>query len=186
MSKTEASGVGIGARDLALCGLFGAAALLLPFLFHLVHLGRVFMPMYLPLVALGFLVRPGPAAVTALITPLLSGALTGMPPFFPPIAPAMAVELACMVLLIALVKQRWAGANDWLLLCAVLAFGRVVYVALIYGVSIVIALPPHFMAGLSLASGWPGLILMLLVVPPVARLGRTLALAPSQGRGKQT
>jgi len=68
-------------RDLARCGLFGAAALLLPVLFHLLHLGHVFMPMYLPLVALAFFASPTPAAVTALLTPLLSGAVTGMPPF---------------------------------------------------------------------------------------------------------
>ncbi|MFO7652386.1 MAG: ECF transporter S component, partial [Candidatus Krumholzibacteriia bacterium] len=62
----------LSARELAFCGLFGAAALLLPVLFHVVHLGRLFMPMYLPLVALAFFVRPLPAAVTALMTPLLS------------------------------------------------------------------------------------------------------------------
>ena len=41
-------------RELAYSGVFGAAALLLPVLFHLVRLGAVFMPMYLPLVALAF------------------------------------------------------------------------------------------------------------------------------------
>ena len=76
-------------RERAYCGLFGAAALLLPVLFHVLHVGHVFMPMYLPLVALAFFVRPGAAAVTALLVPLLSGAVTGMPPFMPPVAPVM-------------------------------------------------------------------------------------------------
>jgi len=87
-------------RDLAYCGLFGAAALLLPVLFHLVHLGHIFMPMYLPLVTLAFFVRPGMSALTALVVPLLSGAVTGMPPFYPPVAPVMSVELALMALII--------------------------------------------------------------------------------------
>ena len=75
-------------RDLAYAGLFGAAALLLPVLFHLVHLGHIFLPMFLPLLALAFLVRPAPAAVTAAITPLLSAAVTGMPPWVPPSRPS--------------------------------------------------------------------------------------------------
>ena len=66
-------------RELAYCGLFGAAALLLPVLFHLIHLGHMFMPMYLPLVALAFFVRPGMAALTAVLVPLISGVATGMP-----------------------------------------------------------------------------------------------------------
>ncbi len=162
-------------RDLAYCGLFGAAALLLPFLFHVVHLGHVFMPMYLPLVALGFFARPAPAAVTALITPVLSGAVTGMPPFFPPVAPCMAVELALMVGLIAIVKQRWPRANETMVLIPVLLLGRGIYVGLVYGFSLAIKLPAGFMAGLSLLGGWPGLILMVLVVPALARAGRKIA-----------
>lgn len=175
----------ITSRDLAYCGLFGAAALLLPFLFHLVHLGHVFMPMYLPLVALGFFARPAPAAVTALITPLLSGAVLGMPPFFPPIAPSMAFELAAMVGLIALIKQRWPRANEWAVLVPVLLLGRVIYVALVYGTSVFIKLPPAFMAGVSLISGWPGLILMAVVVPPVARVGRSI-IRPVAGAERNT
>jgi hypothetical protein len=159
-------------RELAYCGLFGAAALLLPVLFHLLHLGRVFMPMYLPLCALAFFVRPLPAAVTAALVPLLSGAVTGMPPFYPPVAVFMAIELAAMAALIAFCVGRWPRANEWLVLIPVLLFGRVLYVALVYGFSLVIRLPAGFMAGLSFLSGWPGLILMAVVVPPVARVGR--------------
>ena len=79
-------------RELALGGLLGAAALLLPTVFHLVHLGSLFMPMYAPLCLLAFLVSARIAASAALIVPLMSGLLTGMPPFYPPIAPVMSVE----------------------------------------------------------------------------------------------
>ena len=159
-------------RELAYCGLFGAASLLLPTLFHLVHLGHVFMPMYLPLCTLPFFVRPLPAATTAALVPVLSGAVTGMPPFYPPVAVFMAIELALMAWLIALVVRRWPMANEWLVLIPVLVLGRVLYVGLVYGFSLVIALPAGFMAGLSLLSGWPGIILMAVVVPSVARVGR--------------
>lgn len=173
-------GTRLSPRELAYCGLFGAAALLLPVLFHLVRLGHVFMPMYLPLMALAFFVRPLPAAVTALLTPLLSAALTGMPPLFPPVALFMALELAAMAGLVALVRRRWPGANEWLVLLPVLLFGRVLYVGLVYLFALAVELPAGFLAGVSLLSGWPGLILMMVVIPPIARVGRQLA--PARAR----
>jgi len=165
------AGYGLSARETAFCGLFGAAALLLPVLFHVIHLGHVFMPMYLPLVALAFFVRPMPAAVTALATPLISGAATGMPPFYPPVAVFMAVELAVMAALIAAAVRRWPSANEWLVLVPVLLIGRAIYLGLVYAFSLVIDLPAGFMAGLSLVRGWPGIVLMAAVVPLIARAG---------------
>jgi hypothetical protein len=157
------------ARDLAFCGLFGAAALLLPAVFHLVRLGHVFMPMYLPLVTLAFFVPARQAAATALIVPLLSGAVTGMPPFYPPVAVFMSIELAVMGALIAAVVTRRPRADERLVLIPVLLFGRALYVGLVYAFSLAIGLPPGFMAGLSFFGGWPGLLLMIAAVPPVVR-----------------
>ena len=162
-------------RELAYCGVLGAAALTLPFLFHVLHLGHIFMPMYLPLVTLAFFVRPGPAALTGFLAPLLSGAVTGMPPFYPPVAILMAVELAVMAGVIAWVTTRWPQANAWVLLLTVLTSGRILYVVGVYAVALVLDLPAGFLAGASLLSGWPGVVLMLVVVPPIARRhqGRT-------------
>lgn len=159
-------------RELARCGLFGAAALLLPLLFHLVRLGHVFMPMYLPLVALAFLVRPGPAALTGLVTPLLSGVATGMPPFYPPVAVCMAVELAAMAALIGLTQRRWSRLGVYPVLLPTLLLGRVLHVALVYLFARLLELPAGFLAGLSLLGAWPGLLLMAVVIPPLVRLVR--------------
>lgn len=178
------------AHDLAYCGLFGAAALLLPVVFHILHIGHVFMPMYLPLVALAFFVPPLPAAVTALVVPVLSGAVTGMPPFYPPVAVFMSLELAAMAAIIAAVVRRRPRVNEWLVLAPVLLFGRALYIGLVYAFSLLIDLPAKFMAGLSLLAGWPGVVLMLVVVPPVAglrpgrRSGRAAAERAGGSRGK--
>jgi ubiquinone/menaquinone biosynthesis C-methylase UbiE len=158
------------ARDLAYCGLFGAAALLFPAVFHLVRLGHVFMPMYLPLVTLAFFVPPLPAVATAFVVPLLSGAVTGMPPFYPPVAVFMSLELAVMSALIAAVVTRRPKVDARLVLVPVLLLGRVLYVALVYAFSSAIRLPAEFMAGLSFLGGWPGIVLMIVVVPPIAGL----------------
>ena len=168
-------------RDLAYCGLFGAAALLLPVLFHILHVGHVFMPMYLPLVTLAFFVRPGSAALTALLVPLLSGAVTGMPPFVPPIAPVMAVELAVVAVVIGALRRGFPRLPVWAVLALALAVGRVVNAGLLYGAARVMNVPAGFVAGISLLSGWPGLALMIAVIPQIVRLSA----APSRAKGKE-
>jgi hypothetical protein len=155
----------IDPREIARCGLFGAAALLLPVVFHVLQLGKVFMPMYLPLVALGFFVRPAPAATTAFVTPILSALFTGMPPFFPPIAIVMAAELALMAALISVVTQLRPRWHPLAVLVPVLGLGRVFSFGVMLAVASWLDLPAAFVAGLSLVSGWPGLILMVFVVP---------------------
>ena len=159
-------------REFAYCGLFGAAALLLPVLFHLIHIGHIFMPMYLPLVTLAFFVRPGPAALTALVVPLLSGAATGMPPFYPPVAPVMALELALMAGIIGTVRLILPRINTLILLIPVLAIGRIAGAALLYLIAGVIGLPATFVAGIALLSGWPGLLIMIVAIPTIVRLSR--------------
>ena len=169
-------------RELALAGLFGAAALALPFLFHLVHLGSLFLPMYLPLVTLALLVRPAPAGVTAVATPLLSAALTGMPPFWPPIAFLMAIELGAMTVVLSALRRRWPQGSTLLVLAPVLILGRLLSVGLVYLSAQAMTLPAGFLASVSFLSGWPGVILMLVVVPGVVRLvdGHRAAQLPSR------
>ena len=157
-------------RELAYCGLFGAAALLMPVLFHLIQLGHLFMPMYLPLVALAFFVRPGMAALTAALVPLISGAATGMPPFYPPIAPVMAMELAAMAVMIGSCRLLFPRVPALVILIPALAFGRGINAGLMYLVACCMKLPAAFVAGISFLSGWPGMILMLVVIPAIVKL----------------
>ena len=157
-------------RELAYSGVFGASGLLLPVLFHAVHLGSIFMPMYLPLMALAFFVRPALAALTALVVPLLSGTLTGMPPFYPPVAPAMAFELAVMAFCASAIHQRWPRLHVLTVLVPVLVLGRLLNSGTMYAFSRLLELPAAFVAGISFVAGWPGLLLMLLVIPPVCRV----------------
>jgi hypothetical protein len=160
-------------RELAFGGMFGAAALVFPFFFHVLHLGHIFMPMYIPLMAMPFFVRPLTAALAGGMAPLLSALLTGMPPLFPPVAPAMAIELAAMAGGLAFLRRRWPAAPVFLHLLFVLVIGRFLNAGLLYASSLWLDLPAAFIAGISFISGWPGLILMMVVIPPIARV-RTL------------
>jgi hypothetical protein len=162
------------ARELAYGGLFGAAALALPFLFHLLHLGHIFMPMYIPIMALSFFVRARMAALVGMLIPLLSALTTGMPPLFPPVALAMSVELALMAGLLALLRQRSPDFPVLGHVLPVLLVGRVVNAVMLYAVAALISLPPAFVAGISFIAGWPGLLVMLVILPAVARVSAGL------------
>lgn len=162
----------ISPRELAYGGLFGAAGLTLPILFHLLHLGHVFMPMYLPLMALAFFASPRVCAATAFVTPLLSAVLTGMPPFYPPVVVAMSMELAVMSALASWAYRRWSGSVLFVLI-PVLLLGRVFQAGSGYLLGLLIDLPPRFLSVVSVVSGWPGLVLMVLVIPPLVRLVRS-------------
>jgi hypothetical protein len=166
-------------RDIAYCAVFGAAAMLLPVIFHVFHLGSIFMPMYLPLVTLAFFVGPVPAATTAILLPLISGALTGMPPFFPPVAFIMSIELSIMCTIIALCNNRFVKVNKLFILVPTLVIGRLTGVALIYLMAVFMKLPAKFVAGASLLSGWPGIVLMVVAIPSVLRLSRVIGVQHS-------
>ena len=163
-------GLRLSPRELAYAGAFGAAALVLPVVFHALHLGRAFLPMYLPLMALAFFVRPAVAATTAVLVPLGSALATGMPPMTPPVAPLMALELAAMAAAIGLLRERRPETPAVLLLVPVLVMGRVASAALALVVYRALGLPAAPMAGLALVSVWPGVLLMLLVIPPLVKL----------------
>jgi hypothetical protein len=172
MGDQVTSPLPVSPRELAFAGLFGAAALALPVLFHLVHLGHVFMPMYIPLMVLPFFVRWGMSGLTALMIPMISALLTGMPPLMPPVAPVMAIELAAMAAALAALRARWPSAHPLLLLTPVLVMGRLLNGGLMYLAALALGMPATITAGISLLAGWPGVILMLIVVPPIAVLSR--------------
>jgi hypothetical protein len=159
----------MSARDLAFAGMFGAASLLLPVIFHLLQLGHALMPMYIPLVALAFLVKAPVAVTTAMLIPLLSAAVTGMPPLYPPIAPIMALELAFMCGLIATAIRKRPGLPALVVLAPALIAGRFLNFALSYAAALLLELPSQFVGTLSFVAGWPGVLLMILVIPPLVR-----------------
>ena len=88
-----------------------------------------------------------------------------MPPFMPPVAPVMALELALMALMIGVLRQAVPRMPVWCLLALALAVGRIVNASLFYVAARILELPAGFVAGISLLSGWPGLLLMLAVIP---------------------
>ena len=113
-----------------------------------------------------------PAMLTALLLPLLSGAITGMPPFYPPIAFIMSIELATMCGIIAYVRVLFPKLHELIIFIPILLVGRCIGVGLIYLMALLMKLPAKFIAGVSLLSGWPGIILMIVAIPAIIRISR--------------
>jgi len=95
-----------------------------------------------------------------------------MPPFYPPVAPAMSVELALMAMMIGILRFWFPRAHVLIVLIPVLVIGRVVSAGLLYLVARYMGLPATFVAGISLLSGWPGIMLMLFAIPAIVRLSK--------------
>ena len=165
------------ARELSLAGLLGALALLLPVVFHALGgpaLGRVFLPMHLPIIVAGFVVGPPTAAGLGIVVPLLSSALTGMPPL--PLAPLMSVELMMKAGVASLVYRvlrlpMWVALPlalvvDWMVLALAAALA-----GHLFGID---ASPLTYVGGV-IVVGLPGTLAQLLVVPlGVAAIERRL------------
>ncbi len=154
------------AKDLALGGMMGALGVLLPIAFHsIAGAGPVFLPMYLPVLACGLLVSSWEVAlIVGVLTPFVSGALTGMPPMIPH-APVMAVELGALAVTACL--ARGLGANVWVA-SVVALLARAVLRPLIYVVGadwLGIDAPFTVWAFVAILEGWPGMALLLSVVP---------------------
>jgi hypothetical protein len=160
---------GLDLREISRAALVTAAGLALPWVFHALRLGHVFLPMYLPLLVGAFVLRPRTAVAAAAATPLVSAAATGMPPFFPPVAAWMSVELGLMAGIAALVHRRRV-LPPWAIVAVVLVVGRLAYALLVYGTGLWLDLPARAVTIVSLLAGWPGMILALVAVPAAVRL----------------
>jgi len=161
------------ARDLALGGMLLALAVLVPILFHAVGwAGKVFLPMHLPVLMAGLLLPPGIAAAVGFLAPLTSAALTGMPPLVP-FALLMAPELATLaaVASVVYVRARPLRGGVWLALLAAMVAGRCVTSLEILAVAPLLGFHKSVFAYVILgaATGTPGLILQLTVVPAAMR-----------------
>lgn len=150
------------ARDLALGGLFGALAIVIPIAFHALGsgLGPLFLPMYYPILALGLLASWQVALAVGVLAPVLSMAFTGMPP--PPLAVIMACELAALGAIASLMRSWRVGI--WLSAFISLIASRVV------GIGIVVAVLPLFgihreYAIVGFIGSFPGIIILLTVIP---------------------
>ena len=149
-------------RKLVMAAMCAALGVVLPQAFHMVpNAGSVLLPMHIPVLLCG--------VACGILAPLLSSLLTGMPPAA--YLPSMLCELAAYGLVSGLMSQfirlRSRTASVYVQLVSAMLAGRVVYGvvnALIFragSYSFQIFFTAAFVTAL------PGIILQLLVIPPI-------------------
>ncbi|EOD00287.1 ECF transporter S component [Caldisalinibacter kiritimatiensis] len=153
-------------RELITGGLLLALGILLPMIFHSFGiLGKVFLPMHIPVLVGGFFLSPYLALIVGIITPLLSGLLTGMPPMYP-MAVIMAFELGTYGIIASLAVRKFRLSIVLSLILSMIS-GRVVagivvfILANLFGVQMA---PFVFVKG-SVVTGLPGIAIQLVLIP---------------------
>lgn len=153
--------------------LFIALGIVLPRLFHLVGgpgLGAIFLPMHIPVLIGGFFLGP----LSGLAIGIMSvgvGFATGMPAL--PMAAFMLVELSVYGLVAGYIGYT-LKQNVYLALIIAMLAGRIASFGLMhFAIGILgIALPPVFGTIGLFATGLPGIIVQLVIIPPLVLLLR--------------
>ena len=158
-------------RRLTLTAMFIALGYLLPFLTgQIPQFGAMLSPMHIPALLCGFVCGWQYGLVAGAIMPLLRSATLGMPPMFPD-AVTMAFELAAYGCAAGLLYRALPKKIDFVYVALVLSMliGRAVWglasAVLMMGTENVFT-TQAFLAG-AFINAWPGIILHILVIPPV-------------------
>lgn len=158
-------------RRLTLTAMFIALGYLLPFLTgQIPQFGTMLSPMHIPALLCGFVCGWQYGLVAGAIMPLLRSATLGMPYIFPD-AVAMAFELAAYGCAAGLLYRALPKKIDFVYVALVLSMliGRAVWglasAVLMMGTENVFT-TQAFLAG-AFINAWPGIILHILVIPPV-------------------
>ena len=160
-------------RRLTLSAMLVAVGLLLPFLTGQIQgIGNMLSPMHLPVFIAGLTCGPIWGTAVGAVLPLLRSALFGMPPLMPT-ALAMTFELAAYGLFSGLLRRLLPKSLPMLYatLCASMILGRVVWgiaSLFLYGFT-----SNTFTWQLFVTNGFvkaiPGIILQLIIIPPIVR-----------------
>lgn len=161
------------AKKLVLCGLLIAIGILLPGVIHASGLpgGPVLLPMHLPVFLAGLLCGGPYGALVGAILPVISTMLTGMPKIFPTL-PMMTAELIVYGLVSGLLYKKHTTPRLFTALIAAMAAGRaasaltLIFMGNVLGLTV----PPAASVFASVATGIPGIIVQLLLVPTIVRL----------------
>lgn len=150
-------------REAVIGGLFTAMGVIVPVVFHTFGLGRVFLPMHLPVLAAGFFVSPIVAAAVGSVTPWVSCFLTGMPPL--QTAVLMSLELPVLAAVASLCYRvlKW---SMWVsTICAIVARITFDLTLLTLVVAPLLQLPRGAFGLASVIAGMPGILLQALTMP---------------------
>jgi hypothetical protein len=155
-------------NNIVLAVIFSAFGVLVPMLFHLVGLGSIFLPMFIPLAAGAFFLSPVNALIMGIFTPLASAVLTGMPPFYPPVAFVMMAGLGVFCLIISVLSHRSSLPRIAVLAAAIIA-ERIILLLFLAVIMPTLKISYRAFSAYELLKGAPGIVLILVTVPLMVR-----------------
>jgi niacin transporter len=161
------------ARFISLTGLLLATGVIFPFIFHQFGIaGRIFLPMHVPVFLAGLILGPWAGLLVGALSPGLSAVMTGMPPAA--LAIPMTPELAVYGLVSGLLF-RGTRTGLYVSLLGAMILGRLVWLPMAVFIAPLLGFPGRTLV-VALAAqvvGWPGIVLQLLLVPPIVLKLRT-------------
>ncbi|KPL15151.1 MAG: hypothetical protein AMS26_08465 [Bacteroides sp. SM23_62] len=153
----------INTQQITLIALFIALCLLVPFVFHLVGLGKMFLPMFLPILLAGFIIEFPAAMLVGFLGPWISAFATGMPPLFPT-ALSMCVE--------GVLTAGWASylyhqkrISFWFGLIVAIIAQRLARIVMLLLILPLFGLPAKVLSIADFVYSLPGVLLQLLLTP---------------------
>ncbi|UCG62512.1 MAG: ECF transporter S component [Candidatus Zixiibacteriota bacterium] len=163
--------------------LYLALAVLLPIGFHAFGLlGRVFLPMHIPVLLAGFLLGPVGGLVVGLLAPGISFLLTGMPPTYA--VPLMTLELSIYGLIAGMTYGK-LKLNIYISLLIAMVLGRLMFALGLLVLGMFMKLPytaaAFFSSSGAVVAGIPGIIVQIVLIPVIVaalKRPRTVKLTP--------
>lgn len=159
-------------RKLVWCAFFICIGIILPMAFHMLNLGKNFLPMHITVFIGALLLGVWSGFFIGILTPALSSLLTGMPPVMPPIVFLMMFELALYGIISALLYKK-LKLNIYFSLISAIVAGRIIYGISAYLLLPLIGLqkvPLFYPVTLGVLEALPGIILQIIIIPPMVKI----------------
>lgn len=151
-------------RQILIAAMVAACGVMVPILFHLLGLGSIFLPMFIPLATGSFFLSPHFAFFTGAVVPLASSFLTGMPPIYPPIAIIMSAELAVFCLLISLLLHH-TRMHSLLIICIAIFVDRLFLLCLVALIMPAFHISAKLFSAYDILKSLPGVLLLIVITP---------------------
>ncbi len=155
---------------ITLSGLLLSLGYVLPFLTgNIPEIGSMLSPMHIPVFICGLLCGWKYGLGIGIILPLLRGVTIGMPILYPA-ALAMSLELGTYGLVCGFIKNRNQIINIYIVMIISMIFGRLIWGIVRYLMTIfdqTLSFSLEIFLSSAVLSAWPGIILHLLIIPPI-------------------
>ena len=176
-------------KKITLGGLFLALSILLPYMAHLSRtpeIGKIFLPMHLPVMLAAMLIGPAYGAVLGIAAPFLSFMLTGgiMPPIMPE-GIALSAELCVCALIGGFLYYR-KHQNIFISMTAMILTGKLVSGTMRWLLWLTLSGIFELKFGLRMflttafVQGGTGIMIQIVLIPAVIAIYQSLAKRRSQ------